>query len=325
MSRMQDETNLSTTEVFAGVDVSKRHLDVFLHPSRRRKRYANTKTGIRAMVRLFHSEKVQLVALEATGRYHRHLHRVLHEAGIATSVVNPFRSRKFADALGQIAKTDAIDAEVLAHFAAFLRPEATEPQSGSQIDLRDLTLARRQLLAEIGTLKRQLSETEHALIARQIRARIAMCERHRSALETEIHIIIQAHTDLSRKFEILMSIPGIGPVAAITLLSELEELGHANCKEIAALVGLAPMNRDSGQRKGHRMIRGGRQVIRNVLYMCAVAISHRDNSMARFYSHLVSKGKNPKMALTALMRKLLVLANTLVAQNRLWQPEAPAN
>jgi len=250
---------------------------------------------------------------------------MLHEAGVPTSVVNPFRSRKFADALGQIAKTDAIDAEVLACFAAFLRPDATEPQSKSQVDLRDLTLARRQLLAEIGTLKRQLSETEHATIARQIRARIAMCERHQSVLEKEVHLIIEADPVLARRYEIVRSVPGIGPIAAITLLSELEELGHANCKEIAALVGLAPMNRDSGQRKGHRMIRGGRQAIRNVLYMCAVALSHRNNAMAQFYRHLVSKGKNPKMALTAVMRKLLELTNTLVAQDRLWQPEAPVS
>lgn len=192
MSRMQDEMSLShEEEVFAGVDVGKRHLDVFLHPARKTVQIVNDKAGIRRLVRLCRDEGVRLVALEATGRYHRLVHRHLHDAGIPAAVVNPFRSRKFADALGQIAKTDRIDAEVLASFAALLRPEPSTPPSQDFTALRDLIVARRQVLAEAGTLKRQLGETDNPIAARQIRARLKMCQR---------------------RFVILTSIPGVGPM-----------------------------------------------------------------------------------------------------------------
>lgn len=320
MSRMQDEITRPATIAYAGIDVSKLVLDVHIHPTNIQRQFANTTAGIQKIARFCTRHKVQLTALEATGRYHRLTHQMLHELGLHVAVINPFRSRKFAGALGQIAKTDTIDAEVLARFAALLQPKPSLPPSKIQKTLRDLNVARRQVLAESGTLKRQLSETDNPLVARQMRARIKMCARHQTMLENDIHELIQSQQDLLHRYDILTSIPGLGPQTATTLITDMDELGQVNCREITALAGLAPMNRDSGARRGPRMIRGGRMHVRNMLYMCAVGMTRRSGFLGDFYRHLVKRGKNPKVALTAVMRKLIILANTLVAEDRYWRP-----
>jgi len=323
MSRMQDKKNQPTTHVYVGIDVSKLHLDVFIRPLGRKRQFNNDIAGIKKLIRQCRSDHVHLVAMEATGRYHRLAHQMLHEANIDVAVVNPYRSRKFADAIGKLAKTDPIDAKVLADFAALLQPKPSQPPSRKQRALSDLNVARRQVLAEIGTLKRQSHETDHPLATRHIRARIKMCERHKFVLEQEIQNQINAQENLKHRFDILTSIPGVGPATATTMITDLAELGQANSREIAALAGLAPMNRDSGARSGPRIIRGGRKYVRNMLYMCAVGQSRREGFLGSFYRHLIKQGKNPKVALTAVMRKLVILANTLIAENRHWQPTPP--
>lgn len=254
MSRMQDERTPTTIPTYAGIDVSKRRLDVCIQPANIQFHCNNDTDGIQKLAARCLRHDVQLIALEATGRYHRLPHQMLHEAGLKVAVINPFRSRKFAGAIGQIAKTDPIDANVLARFAALLQPAPTLPPSKIQKALRDLDVAQRQTLAESGTLKRQLSETDHSLAAKQIRARLKMCQRHMKTLDTEIRDLIQNQNDLKHRFDILTSIPGLGPITATTLITDMVELGQVNSKEIAALAGLAPMNRDSGARRGPRMI-----------------------------------------------------------------------
>lgn len=327
MSRMQDEsTPLPGTilpDCYAGIDVGKYALDVFILPANDAARFDNDAAGLRKLVRYCRRHRVRLIALEATGRYHRKAHEALHEAGLEVAVVNPFRSRKFADATGRLAKSDRIDAQVLARFAMLIKPQPTPPQSGHLKALRELNVARRQVLDEVGTLKRQFYETEHPLAQRQFRARIKMAERHQRALEQEIRALIHGRDELRHRFAILTSIPGIGLITATTLLTELEELGQVNCRQIASLAGVAPMNRDSGMRTGVRSIRGGRAYVRRMLFMCAVGLSRRRGIMGTFYRHLVSAGKNPKVAMTAMARKLVVLANTLIAEDRCWQPTAP--
>ena len=324
---MQDEITPPPDDAhqdcFAGIDVGKHTLDVFTHPANDVTQFDNDPAGLRKLVRHCQRHGVRLIALEATGRYHRKAHEALHEAGLEVAVVNPFRSRKFADATGRLAKSDKIDAQVLARFAMLIKPQPTPPQSGHLKALRELNIARRQVLAEIGTLKRQLYETEHPLAQRQFRARIKMAERHQKGLEREIRALIDDRDELRHRFAILTSIPGIGPITATTLLTELEELGKVNCRQIAALAGVAPMNRDSGTRTGIRSIRGGRAYVRRMLFMCAVGLSRRGGIMGAFYRHLVSAGKNPKVAMTAMARKLVILANTLIAEDRHWQPTAP--
>ena len=233
MSRTQDEKHHLQKDACAGIDVGKAHLDIFIQSASLHLRVSNDARGIARLARQCLKHNVSLVALEATGKYHRAVHEHLHGAGVPVAVINPFRSRQFAGSLGRLAKTDRVDAEVLASFADRLRPEPTAPATEERQVLRDLTTARRQVIDNIGDLKRQLHSTELTLIAKQIRARIKMAERHKTALEDEIRTLIDAAPDLQRKFAILTSIPNIGPVTATILISNLTELGHANCKEIA--------------------------------------------------------------------------------------------
>jgi len=323
MSRTQDQIRQPDYKVYAGIDVGKAQLDLYIHPLNIKLQVHNDRPGIAKIVRLCLRHDVQLIALEATGTYHRLAHEMLYEAGLAAAVVNPFRSRKFADSLGQLAKTDTIDAKVLAHFAELIKPEPTQPPSDQQKALRALNTARRQVLEELQDLKRQLQTTDHPLAARQIRARIKMAERHKSALEDETQSLIKSAPALKQRFDILTSIPNIGAITAATLISDLTELGQVNCKQIAALAGVAPMSWDSGSKQGNRMIRGGRKSVRNALYMCAVSCISRPSMQGKFYRKLIRAGKHPKTALTAVMRKLVILANTLIAENRRWEPVRP--
>lgn len=323
MSRTQEKINQPNANVYAGIDVGKTHLDFYIHPLNIKLQVDNNKTGILKLIRQCERHCVQLVALEATGKYHHQAHEMLHDATIRVAVINPFRSRQFADSMGKLAKTDTIDAKILAHFAELMQPRQTIPPSKQHKALRGLHTARRQVLDEIGDLKRQLHTTEHPLAAQQIRARIKMAERHKGALEQELQSLINAEPDLKHRFSILTSIPGIGAITATIMIADLSELGKVNCRQIAALTGVAPMNWDSGARRGNRMIRGGRKSVRNALYMCAVSCASRSGALGQFYRKLIKLGKKPKVALTAVMRKLVILANTLITQDRHWQPECP--
>ncbi len=323
MSRMQEQMSKQPLLTYAGIDVGKDHLDVFIHPSGFQTQVKNEPKAIKSLLEDLHRHGVALVAMEATSKYHRLAHAMLHDAGIAVAVINPFRSRQFADSLGRLAKTDTIDARSLALFAARMNPEPTLPPDAQSRGLRDLQTARRQVLEEIGDLKRRLHTTDHPLAVRQIKARIAMGERHKSVLEGEIQGLIADHPALKRKFDILTSVPGIGRTTAAILLTDLAELGQVNAKEIAALAGVAPMSWESGTRNGKRMIRGGRRHVRNALYMCAVTRVSRSDPLGKTYRNLVQRGKNPKVALTAVMRKMVIVANTLIAENREWQAESP--
>lgn len=323
MSRMQDKIDHDIANIHAGIDVSKKTLDMFLRPINTYMKFSNDDAGIKDLIHHCTRYHVKIIAMEATGKYHCKAHHMLHQAGFHVSVINPYRSRKFADALGKLAKSDPIDASVLADFAALLQPKITIPPSSLHKALRDLNVARRQVLEEVGNLKRQLYVTDHPLAARQIRARIKMCVRHKVILEDEMKKLIATNEKLKRRFDILTSIPGIATVTATTFLAELDELGQVSCRQIAALAGVAPMNRDSGLKRGTRSIRGGRVNVRNMLYMCAVGQIRRDSQSGIHYRRLLKLGKNPKVALTAVMRKLVILANTLVTEDRHWQPTAP--
>lgn len=322
---MQEQmTERLSIPIVAGIDVGKDYLDIFIHPEGVALRVRNDKAAIRSLAGTLTARGVERITLEATSRYHRLAHAMLHEAGLAVCVINPFRSRQFASSTGRLAKTDTIDAETLALFAARMNPVPTLPPEEQAGRLRDLQTARRQVLKEVCDLKRQLHTTDHPLAVRQIKARIAMGERHQAVLEKEIGSAIAADTELQSKFDILTSVPGIGRTTAAVLLADLAELGQVNAREIAALAGVAPMNWDSGIKNGNRMIRGGRKHVRNALYMCAVTCTTRPNPLGQTYRNLVRRGKSPKVALTAVMRKMIIVANTLIAENRKWQAESPS-
>lgn len=323
MSRMQEEIIKHQPQTYIGIDVGKSQLDIYIYPHGVTMQIPNQIRSIQALVKKLAKYDIALVALEATSKYHRNAHALLHEAGMAVAVIHPFRARQFADSIGRLAKTDTIDAHSLALYALRMNPEPTIPPDEQLKGFRDLQTARRQVLAELGDLKRQLHTTEHPLAVRQIKARIALSERHKKALEDEIQTIIAECPELKHRFDILTSIPGIGKTTAAILIGDLPELGQTNAREISALAGVAPMNWDSGSKNGKRMIRGGRKHVRNVLYMCAVTSIGKPNALGKTYHNLVTRGKSPKVALTAVMRKLIIIANTLITENRMWQTENP--
>ena len=327
LSRMQEksaqEPNAASLS-HVGIDVSKARLDVHILPEDRSFSFSNAKKGHAELARLLARFDIDLIVIEATGRYHRGIERALQERGFKVAVVNPYRSRKFADALGQLAKTDQIDARVLAMFGAMVKPRAGEPASRDLVDLKELIQARRVLIEDGIALRHRLAQAEHALVKRQLRARIKQNEGHVAALEKEARQGIKASPNLKQRYKILCSIPGIGFVTAMTFLTDLDELGTINANEIAALVGVAPMNRDSGMWRGQRKIRGGRKPVRNALYMAAVAAARvTSNPFGRFYRNLIERGKPTKIALTAVMRKMAIAANTLIKENREWTPIMP--
>ena len=326
MSRIQKQmlsAQPSPSLQYGGIDVSKNQLDGHIHPAGLSLSVRNDSSGIKQLVRWFGSHGTPLVVLEATGKYHRSIHHSLHSKGIGVAVLNPYRSRRFAQALGELAKTDKIDASVLARFAAMVQPETTDPTPKALNNLKELASARRQIMQDITSLRLQMGQAHHVLARKQIQQRLDLLDKHRKAIDKEILALIKADPFLANQFQILCSIPGVGPVCATTLIVDLPELGKLNAKEVAALVGVAPMNRDSGAWRGKRSIRGGRRHVRNALYMAALGATQNRGVLVTFYKRLIEAGKRPKVALTAVMRKLAILANTLIKENRQWEQKMP--
>ena len=308
------------TAVYVGVDACKAWLDVYLHPVAQALRVANSPEGLKSLRRRLEPYRVQLIVIEATGKFHRQAHRTLHANGFAVAVVNPYRSRKLADALGMLAKTDRIDARVLALFGESLRPAAKPPAPELIAALQELVLARAAATADRTALGNRLDAAESRFLKTELRRNVKRIEAHLAKLEAEIERLIHSDPACLRRFEILCSIPGFGPQVAAMLIACLQELGQLNAKQSAMLVGVAPVNCDSGAQRGQRHIKGGRAPVRRALYMAALVAARFHPDLSAFYRRLRHAGKAPKLALTALMRKLVILANTLLAENRPWEP-----
>lgn len=309
--------------VYAGIDVCKDWLDVYMHPQGQRLRVSNDRPGLRRLKRLLCAFGGVHVVMEATGKHHRAAQRSLHEAGLAVSVVNPLRARLFCQAIGHLAKTDAIDARLLALMGAALEPAATPLPPVALEELRELVNARRAATAERTALVNRLATCVTTFLRAELKRRIAACQRHVERLDAEIQQRIQAQPELLHRHAILRSIPGVGPVTAAAFLTGLAELGSCSGKQAALLAGLAPIACDSGEVRGRRSIRGGRQHVRDAAYMAALAASRHNPDLAAFAKRLRGTGKPAKLVLTAVMRKLVVLANSLISQNRRWTPSAP--
>jgi transposase len=309
--------------VYVGIDVCKAWLDVYLHPIGQSLRVQNTAKGFKGLLRTLAKHQVALVVIEATGKYHRSVHRALHEAGIAVAVVNPLRSRLFAEAVGALAKTDRIDAKVLAMMAESLQPKAVAPLPAELENLQELRRARQAAVDDRTALSNQLGETKGAFLQRGLKRRLEQVSEFIARLEAEIQRLIDSDPELARRYAIVKSIRGIGPVAAVALIVGLAELGTCSAKQAAMLAGLAPIASDSGESKGARHIRGGREDVRRGIFMAAISAARCNPTLKPFYHRLIASGKLHKVAITAVMRKLVVLANTLLTENRHWQPEAP--
>lgn len=308
------------TPVYVGIDVCKDWLDVYLLPLGERLRVANTPEGVKTLKRRIAGLPIASIVMEATATYHRQPHRSLHAAGYAVAVVNPLRSRLFAEAAGQLAKTDRLDAHILAVLAERLAPKAVAPLPETLEAIQELVRARAAAIADQTALSNQRGASQTAFLKAELGRRLKTIQTHIARLNAEIDRRIAADPALQRRYDLLTSIPGIGPVAAITLLAGMPELGSASGKAVSLLAGLAPLACDSGRTTGERHIRGGRAHVRTGLYFAAIAAARFNPHLADVYKRLRQAGKKPKVALTALMRKLVVLANTIIKEDRPWLP-----
>ena len=322
MSRMQGKALPKGAQApnYAGIDVCKDWLDAKLRPSDKAMRLANDASGHKRLSRFMADNGVVLLVMEATGKYHRAAQRSLYANGFAVAVVNPKRARSFAESIGALAKTDEVDASVLAMMGEMLRPDATPPASKALGKMQELVRARQAALADRTAMQNRMGESTCDAVRESLNAVIEAINSAVAKLDAEIAKLIAGDGGLSRRMEILVSIPGVGPVTAASLIADLPELGECDDKAIAALVGVAPFAADSGDFRGQRRIRGGRSALRSTVYMAAVAAARSNPDMKRVYERLKTAGKASKVALTAVMRKLVILANALVKTDRKWTP-----
>jgi transposase len=304
-----------------GIDISKPVLDAFRLATGEHRQFPNDKPGCKALMRWIGQEPVRVV-FEPTGPYHRILEQSLTRAGIAIVKVNPRYARRFAEATGELAKTDRIDAALLARMAVVLDLEARPARSEIYHDLRELSVARQALIKDRIAARNREQVAQNALVRRQIKARLVQIEKHIGEIEQAMAAIIGADETLQRRREILASIPGIGPITAMAIIVEMPELGEMDGKQAASLAGLAPITRESGGWKGRSRIQGGRASLRCGLYMPALVALRINPDLRRKYQDLKDAGKPSKVAIAAIMRKLIVLANALIRDNRKWSPNA---
>lgn len=312
----------ATTPVYVGIDVCKEWLDIHFHPLARDLRVSNDKVGLRQLKRVLSKLALAGIVLEATGKFHRAVHRSLHADGFGVTVVDPYQARMFAKSIRYLAKTDRLDARLLALMGQALALEPHPPADVVIEEIQELVHARSAAEADLTAKKNQLDVAELSVLRKEITALVKALEQFIVRLDAEIALRIRRDPALSRRHAILISIPGIGPVTAAALLADMEELGRCNGKQAAMLAGLAPLANDSGAHAGKRSIRAGRAAPRRALYMAALSASRFNRPLARFAEQLKSRGKPAKVVLVAVMRKLIVLANTLITQNRLWTPQA---
>jgi transposase len=302
-----------------GIDVAKNWLDWAAEGSGRVQRLGNDAAGLAELVRQLQALRPALVVMEATGGYELAGVRALQEAGLPVTVVNPRHVRDFARAGGRLANTDAIDARVLAAFGAAFRPAPLAQTEASAADFAGLVARRRQLIEMMIGEKNRL---EHAQgrVRSWIAESLAALKSQLAQVDETIALAVKADAERRRRFEILTSVGGIGPVTAAVLIAELPELGQIDRKKLAALVGVAPINRDSGMRSGERHIGGGRASVRCALYMATLTAIRFNPSLKAFHHRLRQNGKRPKVAIVAAMRKLLALLNALIRDDQLWTP-----
>lgn len=306
------------TETFIGIDISKATLDVAIWQSDQYRKFSNDAKGMQGLIEWFSVLTPTLIVLEATGGYERLIVADLVFAGFPVAVVNPKRVRDFARSTGLLAKTDKLDSHVLAHFAAAVRPAVRPLHSEEEQRLAALVSRRRQLIEMLTMEKNRLSNS-HSTMHKHIQAHIIWLIDEQKTLEAEIDQFIQSTPLWKEKDELLRSVPGVGNATSITILAELPELGTINRQEIAALVGVAPVNKDSGIKSGKRQVFGGRASIRSVLYMAALSATRFNSTIKVFYNRLIKAGKPFKVAITACMRKLLTILNAIIRQHQPWK------
>jgi transposase len=307
--------------IYAGIDVSKAYLDTATRPGRTPDRDPNDPAGIASVVSRLKPLAPALVVVEATGGLELPLVAALQVAGIPVAAINPRQARDFAKASGRLAKTDRIDAEALAHFAEAIRPEA-RPLPSAEVRALDALLSRRQQPLGMRQMEsNRLGSCSDPTVRAGLERHIAWLGAEAAEADRRLAEAVKASPAWRERDELLRSIPGLGPVTSLTLMAALPELGRLDGGKLSALVGLAPFADDSGTRRGSRHVRGGRAVVRRVLYLAALSAVRYNPAMKAFKERLVARGKKAKVILTAVARKLLVIANAVVRTGRPWQPE----
>jgi transposase len=304
---------------FIGIDVAKAQLEFACRPSGETGTVLNEDGGIHELVACCQALTPTLIVLEATGGYEAALVAALATAGLPLVVANPRQVRDFAKATGRLAKTDTIDAQVLALFAERVQP-APRPLPDEAAQALDALLTRRRQLVEMLTAERNRLLVARAAVRRDLQQHIRFLERRLREADHDLHTAVKASPLWRVKDDLLQSVPGVGRVVSLTLLAELPELGRLSHKELAALVGVAPLNRDSGTLRGKRLVSGGRAPVRAALYMAALVASKCNPVIRAFYQRLRAAGKPAKVALTAGMRKLLIILNAIARSGTPWQP-----
>lgn len=306
-------------EIFVGVDVSKEYLDVVVLPEQRYCRVTNDDAGFQELIAWLPAPASALIVLEATGGYQMAAVAVLATAGFDVVIANPRQVREHARSRGRLAKTDKIDALAIADFAERNRP-AVRPLPDEQTRLLQALVARRRQLTEMLTMEKNRLQQAPQALAQPITKHVRWLEKELKQLDDDLGDQVRRSDVWREKDQLLQSVPGVGDVTSHTLLAELPELGQVNNKQIAALAGLAPLNRDSGRFRGQRIIWGGRAPVRCALYMCIVSAIRHNPIIRDHYRSLRDRGKKPKVAMVACMRKLLVILNTMLRERRPWQP-----
>jgi len=309
---------VSRVDIHVGIDVAKDRLDVAQRPGAEAWWVTNDERGIADLVARLRALRPTLVVLEATGGIELHVVGALAAARLAVVVVNPRQTREFAKATGRLAKTDAIDAQVLAQFAEAVRPALRPLPDAATQQLSSVVTRRRQVI-EMLTAEKNRLRTAAPAVRDHIKEHILWLESSLADLDSELEQAIHSSEVWRAQDNLLQSTPGVGPVLSTTLLAELPELGTLNRKEIAALVGVAPLNRDSGTLRGRRTVWGGRSQVRTALYMAALAATRFNPVIRAFYQRLQAAGKPQKVALTACMRKLLIVLNAMARHQTPWQ------
>lgn len=305
---------------YVGIDVSKAHLDVDTYPHATPQRYANDEPGRRALCAQLRALAPDLIVVEATGGLESPVVGLLATNDLAVAVINPRQARDFAKALGVLAKTDQVDAFMLARFAQAIKPpvRALKPDETQALNA---VLTRRRQLVEMVTAESNRQSSANARVAKQIRQHIAWLAKRLDESNDDLDNMIRNSPLWQHKAEIMQSIPGVGRVTATTFLADLPEIGTLSRREISALVGVCPYNRDSGSFRGRRTIWGGRARVRAALYMAALVASRHNPVIKAFYERLTRAGKAKKVVLVACMRKLLVIINTMLKNDSAWNPK----
>jgi transposase len=310
-----------------GIDVAKAELVIAARPTGERWTAANDERGVQTLVERLRREGPELIVLEATGGYELLAVAALAAATLPVVVVNPRQVRDFAKATGQLAKTDRIDAEILALFAERVRPAVRPIADTDAQELEALLARRRQLLEMLQAERNRLGQVfgrGKRPVKQSLKGHIAFLERQLRIADTDLGTMVRASPAWRERDDLLQSVPGVGPVLSLTLLADLPELGRLSRREIAKLVGVAPLSRDSGTLRGRRFVQGGRATVRAVLYMGALVATRRNAVIRAFYQRLLRAGKPKKLALVACMRKLLTILNTIARTHQRWSVDHAA-